>query len=67
MRTEDKRNIIGLILLILIFVAALMVERSCINYEQRNEKHFERFEQMMRDNNYEYSDAMCKYVWELTK
>lgn len=41
MRTEDKRNFIGLILLILIFVVALMIERCCINYEQRNEQHYE--------------------------
>lgn len=63
-----NRNVIGLILLILIFVAALMVEKCCNDYEQRNEEeHFQRFEQMMIENNYPYSDAYCEYVWELTK
>lgn len=67
MKTEVKRNITGLILCALIFTVALMVEKCCNDYEQRNEKHFERFEKCMTDNNYEYSDAYCKYCWKLTK
>lgn len=68
MKTEAKRNITGLILCALIFIIALMVEKCYTDYEQRNEqKHFERFEKVMTENNYPYSDAYCNYVWELTK
>ena len=68
MKKEVKRNIIGLIILALIFTIALVVEKCYLDYEKKNEEaHFKRFESCMKENNFEYSDALCDYCWELTK
>ena len=77
-----RREKLTIVVIVLVFGLAMTFERCeqrkfdrlqeekrerLDQYEADEEAHFQRFEQCMTENNFEYSDALCEYCWEKTE
>jgi hypothetical protein len=48
-------------------IAIVVIMTIAAIFELREARQFVRFEQCMKENNFEYSDANCEHCWELSK